>query len=48
MHGIAQGKTIICDRIVQFSKDETADFDAVAHNRLVCLLNTIPDLWKVE
>lgn len=45
---MAQENSIICDRIVQFSKDDSDEFDNFAHDRMIRLLNEIPDLWNVE
>lgn len=45
---MAQGKSLICDEVIQFSEQESEQFDAESHNILANLLHSIPDLWKIE
>ncbi|KAF5292019.1 hypothetical protein FQA39_LY14136 [Lamprigera yunnana] len=47
VHGIGQsGPTIICEELIEFPIEESADFDAASHNILCQLLQSVNDLWQ--
>lgn len=47
VHGTAvSGSTVICDELIEFLPERSADFDATSHNTMCQLLQSVPNLWK--